>query len=134
MPGDPPILVLYDGACPICSRRASAMRRRDRHDRLRLIDISAADFDPARFGLTHTAVQSQIHAVLGDGRIVTAMDALRHIHRALGMGRLLAPTGWPVLRPMCDWLYRRFAAVRPRLSGRGRKCATAPGESCNIRS
>ncbi|MFA7235894.1 MAG: DUF393 domain-containing protein [Phycisphaeraceae bacterium] len=126
MPGDPPILVFYDGACPICSRQADVMRRRDRHDRLRLIDISVADFDPARFGLTHAAVQSQMHAVLGDGRVVTAMAAFRHIHRDLGRGWLLAPTGWPVLRPVFDWLYRRFAEHRPR-----RRVAC---KSCNIRS
>ena len=40
---------------------------------------------------------------------------VRQAYRAVGLGWILAPTGWPVLRPVFDWLYLGFARYRVRL-------------------
>ena len=58
------------------------------------------------------------------------METFRQAYRAAGLGWVLAPTGWPGLRRVCDALYVLFARYRVRL-GRafGRPCA---GDRCAV--
>jgi predicted DCC family thiol-disulfide oxidoreductase YuxK len=125
---DGPLRILIDGDCPLCRREARLLERLDRdRGRLEMVDIAASAFDPSRFGLTMEHVMGEIHAVLPDGRLVTGMEVFRRAYAAVGLGWLLAPSGWPVLRPLFDVLYRWFARNRLRLTGR---C----GDRCTIRS
>ena len=99
------------------------LRRLDKgRGRLRTIDIASPTFDPSPLGRTHHQVMGTIHAVLPSGELITGMDVFRRAYSAVGLGWLLAPTAWPVLRPIADAAYRLFARHRLRLTGRGRTC------------
>jgi predicted DCC family thiol-disulfide oxidoreductase YuxK len=104
--------LLYDGQCPMCRREANWLMRRNRAGHLAFEDISRPEFDPARHGLTHSQVMGVMHGVFPDGRIVTKVEAFRQAYRLVGLGWLLAPTGWPGLRGIADWGYERFARNR----------------------
>jgi len=39
-----PMEFLYDGNCPICLCDVANLRRRDKHRRLRFIDVTASNF------------------------------------------------------------------------------------------
>jgi len=120
---DRPIKLLIDGDCPLCRREAAVIRRLDRgRGRIDLVNIADPAFDPGALGLTTEAVNARMHAVLPGGQVVTGMEAFRRVYSALGRGWLLAPTGWPILRPIFDRLYTCFARNRHRLTGRSR-CA-----------
>lgn len=113
--------IYYDGLCPICRHEAAFLRRLDRgRGRLNLIDFTHPDFDPSQVGVTHEALMGSIHGLLPDGRLVTGMEVFRRAYGTLGLGWLWAPTGWPVLKPIFDWMYRVFAWYRPRFSRAGR--------------
>lgn len=115
--------ILIDGDCPLCRREAALMRRMDRgRGRLEVVDIASPAFDPSRYGVTLEAVMGSIHGVTADGRCVTGMETFRRAYTALGWGWALAPTGWPVIRPIADAVYRVFAKHRLRLTGRGGAC------------
>jgi predicted DCC family thiol-disulfide oxidoreductase YuxK len=117
--------VLCDGQCPYCRLEARWLRALDRRrGRLALTDIAADGFDPARYGRTLPDLMGSLHGVFPDGRQTTGVETFRQAYRAVGLGWLLAPTRWPVLRPLADALYRLFARNRVRL-GRlaGRGCA-----------
>lgn len=58
---------------------------------------------------------AEIHGVYPDGRLVKGATAFRAAYRAVGLGWLLAPTGWPLLKPLFDRLYALFARHRLRL-------------------
>ncbi len=111
----PPIKLLYDGQCPICRREVRWLRRTDRQSRIIFVDISAADFRPEIYGLDRASVQGVLHAILPDGRVVRAMDAVRVAYTAVGKRWLAALTGWPIFRPVFDALYRLFAKNRHRM-------------------
>jgi predicted DCC family thiol-disulfide oxidoreductase YuxK len=111
-----PITLLYDGACPICALEMSRLYRRDKHRRLRFVDISADGFDGSRYGSSKAEMMSLMHAVLADGRTLTGIDALHAAYSAVGLGWLWAPARWPLLRPYADALYARFARHRMRVS------------------
>jgi predicted DCC family thiol-disulfide oxidoreductase YuxK len=126
------ITLLIDGACPLCRREARFLRRLDRgRGRIAFEDISAEGFEPSRHGLLREAVNEQIHGVLPTGRVVRGMEVFRRAYRAVGLGWLLLPTSWPLLRPLSDRAYRWFARNRHRITGRASACdnACAPHRS-----
>lgn len=107
-------VMLYDGACPFCSREAALLRRADTGARVHFVDISEPAFDPAPYGLARADVDAQLHFFGEDGHLFRAMDAVRAAYRATGMGWRMAWTGAPLLRPVFDRLYRVFARNRLR--------------------
>jgi predicted DCC family thiol-disulfide oxidoreductase YuxK len=119
MSAAPIITLLYDGLCPLCSREVRLLRRLDRgRGRIGFEDITLASFAPELRGLTMEQVIGSMHAVRADGSIVRGMQVFREAYAAVKspLGWLLAPTGWPVLRPVFDSLYRAFARLRRRCS------------------
>lgn len=130
--GKPELQIMIDGQCPLCRHEARLLERLDRgRGHLRMIDISSPDFDPGRWDLTHEDVMGRIHAVDKDGTLVTGMEVFRRAYAAVGWGWLWAPTGWPLLRPVFDTLYRWFARNRYRLTGRTNPCKDG---RCRVRS
>jgi len=121
------IEVLYDGDCPLCSREVAGLRRLDRgRGRVRFADIAGTDFDPARAGRSHAELMARIHGVLPDGTLVEGIEVFRRAYAAVGLGWLLAPTRWPLLRPLAEAAYRWFARNRLRLTRRRDDCSCAP--------
>jgi predicted DCC family thiol-disulfide oxidoreductase YuxK len=118
----------FDGECPFCVREVRWLQRRDRQGGLAAVDIAAAEFDPAAIGRTREEMMARIHGRRADGEVITGMEVFREAYRAVGLGWITAPTGWPLLRPLFDCAYRAFARNRVRL-GRlfGRACE---GDRC----
>jgi predicted DCC family thiol-disulfide oxidoreductase YuxK len=106
--------LLYDGECPFCRREVDWLKRRDRKGHLATEDIAALGFDPAKYGLSREEVTRVLHGLTADGRILKGMDAVRASYRAVGLGWLVAPTRWPLLRTISDYGYRLFARNRVR--------------------
>jgi predicted DCC family thiol-disulfide oxidoreductase YuxK len=117
------IKVLVDGACPLCRREAELWRWLDRgRGRIALEDVGSPNFNPTECGLTHEQAMEQIHGILPTGAVVRGMEVFRGAYAAVGWGWLLAPTVWPLLRPVFDRGYRWFARNRLRLTGRRVRC------------
>jgi len=124
--------VLFDGECPFCRLEVRWLSSLNRSGRLAIEDITAADFDPGRYRSTLPELMGSLHGVFPDGRTTLGMETFRQAYRAVGLGWALAPTGWPVLRPIFDFLYRLFARHRVRLGGVfGRSCV---GDRCSLPS
>jgi len=126
------ITVLFDGDCPLCAREVRMLRRLDRgRGRIGFEDIAAPDFQASCYDLDQATLMARIHGVLGDGRVIEGMEVFRRAYAAVGLGWLLAPSSWPLLRPLCDAAYRSVARNRLRLTRRagsscdGERCATA---------
>lgn len=122
--------LLYDGECPFCRLEARWLGSLNRCGRLALEDIAAPGFDPAQYGSTLPEMMGALHGVFPDGRKTLGLETFRQAYRALGLGWILAPTGWPVLRPFFDFLYTLFARYRVRMGGLFRRpCA---GDRCTL--
>ena len=116
MANDFPLTVFYDAGCPVCAPEMDSLRRRDRCDRLRLVDMSAPEFDACSYGLAHDDLDAVIHALRPDGTVLRGMDVLRSAYGAAGLGWLLQATRWPLLKPAFDAAYRGFARRRHAIS------------------
>ena len=118
--------LLYDGACPICSREVLWLHRRS-PQAIEAVDISAEDFDSATYGLTNEQVDAALYGVRPDGSITVGMGSLREGYRLAGLGWLIAWTGWWPARPLFDAFYRSFARNRMRIGrlfGREGDCSS----------
>jgi predicted DCC family thiol-disulfide oxidoreductase YuxK len=108
-----PLLVWYDGDCPLCRREIALMRRLDRRDAIRFIDV--ADGADASCPLDRDALLARFHASEG-GRLLSGAAAFAAMWRAIP---LLRPLGLaaraPVVLAGLDVAYRVFLRVRPRL-------------------
>lgn len=121
--------IYYDGSCCICCDQRDRFLRHDpEQQRLVHIDISDPSFDPATIGTTRETLLASIHAGTPDGRLLKGMDAVRCAYRALGRGWWLAPTGWPLIKPIADFLYGILARNRYRLGRTG-----CDGDTCTPR-
>jgi len=67
----------------------------------------------------------QIHGVMPNGTIVRGVEVFRIAYETVGLGWLLAPTKWPILRQLSDACYAWFARNRLLLTGRASKCSSA---------
>ena len=115
--------VLYDGQCPLCRKEADLLRWLDGgRRRLLLEDLSSPDFEASKYGATIEQLMDQIHGVLPSGRLVKGMAVFRRAYDAVGLGWLLAPTNWPILRGFFDAGYEWFARNRLWLTGRFGGC------------
>lgn len=121
-----PLRVLYDGACIVCAAEVAQYLEKDRAGRLKGVDISAPDFDPAAYGLTWADVMDQLHAIDSQGRIYRGVEAFRAIWQAFPSSplyRLLATlVTLPLLSPLARLAYRGFASARRFLPKKRAAC------------
>ncbi|MBU6228534.1 MAG: DUF393 domain-containing protein [Cyanobacteria bacterium REEB459] len=112
--------LLYDGECPLCLREVDFLRRQDRGRGLvRFTNIADQDYHAEHHGgVDYARAMGRIHAVLADGQVIESVEVFRQVYKILGLGWVYAPTGWPLIAPLVDWLYGRWADWRLALTGR----------------
>ncbi len=114
------IKLLYDGLCPLCLREVNFLTRKDAgRGIVAFVDIAELAYDSAEHGsITFAEAMGRIHALLPDGTVIQDVEVFRRVYEALGMGWIYAATRWPVIRPIVDTLYQRWANWRLALTGR----------------
>jgi predicted DCC family thiol-disulfide oxidoreductase YuxK len=118
------LTILYDGGCPLCLREVRFLERRDlarnaAQPQLAFVDIDAPGYSPVAWGgIDYRAAMGRIHALAHDGSVLRDVAVFRRAYALIGLGWLYAPTRWPLLGPVADALYRLWAAVRLRFTGR----------------
>lgn len=132
MNNSPEFTLLYDGNCPICQKEVAWLRSRNKQGKLALQDINATDFNPGDYGKDHAELMAEIHGVLANGSVIKGLPVFRASYQAVGLGWLLAPTGWPVLSGGFDRLYSLFARHRITLGGLfgGSRCTN---DQCHLK-
>lgn len=104
----PEIRVLYNDTCPVCRREVDVYRSGAAAQGL---PIAFDGLDRAGdWGLTADAAARQFHVRQGDV-VLAGMPAFRALWSEMPGWRWLARvTGWPVMRGLCDLVYRHVAA------------------------
>jgi predicted DCC family thiol-disulfide oxidoreductase YuxK len=110
--------VFFDGACPLCQREITVLRRLDEQDRIRFTDIAAPNFDAAALGTTSDALMSRIQGRLQDGTWIEGVEVFRRLYDAVGYRKLVRLTRLPLVSAALDAAYALFAKNRLKLTGR----------------
>ena len=111
----PKLTLLYDGACPFCRREIAWMSKKNTKGQLSFEDITAPSFDPAIYGLTRAAVMEVIHGIDDDGHVIKKVEVFIKAYELLGLGWLVAPLSWPLIRSIANRAYELFARYRVSL-------------------
>jgi predicted DCC family thiol-disulfide oxidoreductase YuxK len=107
--------MFFDGACPLCRREVAHYQRLDRAGAIRWVDISRerAELDAA--GIPYAHAMARLHAVDGDGQVLSGVPAFlaiwRHLPYYRRLGRVIESLR---LVSLLEAAYRRFAARRLR--------------------
>ena len=118
-PSAPDLTLLFDGGCPLCVREVRFLQQRDRQARLAFVDIDASDYDAAAHaGISYRVAMGRIHAITGSGEVLRDVAVFREAYRLIGLGWLYAPTRWPLIGNVVDWVYGIWAARRLQITGR----------------
>ena len=109
-------IVLYDHECPFCRQEMQRLKSLDHEDRLILLNMNGPLFNEAYWGVSHEDASRALHVLTAEKVWLVGMPAIRHVYAQVGLGWLLAPTGWPLLSSLADIFYRQFASNRYAIS------------------
>lgn len=105
-------VLFYDGHCPICRKEIAWLQWKNRQGKLGFQDINAETFQAEHYGKTHAELMAEIHGQYSDGRLVKGVEVFYAAYQAVGLGWLMAPTRWPLFKPLFVFLYGWFARHR----------------------
>ncbi len=114
-----PITVFYDASCPLCHAEISALKQRDQHNELLLVDCSPESFDDSEYqkqGITRELMMKRIHGMDSIGRWYVGVDLFAIIYKVAQMKWLARVWGSQLLRPLLVRLYPWVADNRMLLS------------------
>jgi predicted DCC family thiol-disulfide oxidoreductase YuxK len=121
-----PLQIFYDGACSVCAKEMDIYRRKGHGGRLEFVDISAAQFDAARFGISLDAFMREMHAIDRRGRVYRGVEAFRAIWQAFpgstGYRVLATLIALPGVNLLARIAYRVFARIRKYLPKKYGNC------------
>ena len=105
----------YDGQCPVCRREMDRLQPLQ-DGRLRLVDIHS---QPLPAGRSKAELLEVLHLQDDKGRWISGLDANVRAWRHTRWGWLFGWLRWPLIAPIADRLYARWARRRyRRLYGR----------------
>jgi predicted DCC family thiol-disulfide oxidoreductase YuxK len=116
----PEMILLYDGACPLCRREVESLGRRDGgRGAIRFVDVDDPLYDPDAFqGISYREAMGRVHGITADGRVLRDLAVFQEAYRLVGLGWIYAPVEWPVIGPLAQVVYRLWARLRLRITGR----------------
>jgi demethoxyubiquinone hydroxylase (CLK1/Coq7/Cat5 family) len=115
----PPLVVLYDGACPLCAREIAHYRGLPALQPLAWVDVSALPEGPVADRLTRCEALTRMHVVAPDGSVVSGARAFMAMWARLPRWRWLARVAAvPPLPSLLEAMYRGFLRLRPALKAR----------------
>lgn len=107
--------VLFDGACPLCSREIAHYRRLRGAERIRWVDIAHTPDIEQRYGVSRDRAMAQFHVRDPGGRWRVGAPAFVELWRHLPGYRHAARTVSALgLLPLMDRAYAHFACWRLR--------------------
>ncbi len=108
--------VLYDGACPLCSREIAWYRRQTPGEAILWVDVTRCADAALPQGIDRDTALHRFHVVEPDGRPVTGAAAFVRLwsaHPRLAAHARLARL--PGMLPLLELGYRLFLRLRPLL-------------------
>jgi len=114
-----PLTIFYDASCPLCATEMHALKDRDRHGRLVLVDCSDAGFSDggaASCGVTRSDMMAAIHARDAHGRWLRGVEVFEQAYAAVGLSAIARLWGHRRLRPVRERAYPWVARHRQQLS------------------
>ena len=113
------LILLFDGACPLCQREVSFLRFKDCLGKIAFVDIDSLSYKSELYcGISYREAMGRMHAITASGEVLKDVGVFREAYRLVGLGWVYAPTNWLVLGPLVNQLYGFWARWRLRVTRR----------------
>ncbi len=115
-----PLIVYFDGECPICRWEIDLMKFVNRKERLQFIDFSISSYHSTDHGMNTCDLGRVIHARWSDGTIITGVEVFREMWEAIDLGFLARFVRRPAINKLLVKAYAWFARNRLWLTRRAK--------------
>ncbi|GGK23538.1 thiol-disulfide oxidoreductase DCC family protein [Aliivibrio fischeri] len=109
------LTVFYDGTCPLCAKEMRALKKQDKNNVIKTIDIYSEAFSEYP-NIDPKAANTVLHALNQKGELILGLDVTYLAWKLVGKGWFYAPLRWPGIKMIADWCYLHFAKNRYRVS------------------
>ena len=116
LPDLSPVIVYFDGSCPLCRAEVALYRKQDASSQLCFRDVSDAGF-PTESDLSRARAMERFHVRQSDGRLLSGAAAFVSIWRILPRWQWVArAASFPGMLLLLEGCYRLFLPARPILA------------------
>lgn len=106
----------FDGTCPLCAMEMQQLTAADHNHQLTLVDIYQPHFSQQYPHIVPIKANNILHAQDEHGRLYLGLDATQRAWNTVGKKPWVNVLRIPVIRPIADWCYLKFARHRYRIS------------------
>ncbi|MGL4836872.1 MAG: thiol-disulfide oxidoreductase DCC family protein [Shewanella sp.] len=108
--------IFYDGNCPLCRAEMRQLKARDPENKIELVDLNAEHFS-TRFSYIDKDYANRIlHGETASGQVLLGLDVTCQAWALTGTRPWVQVLRLPLIKPIADWCYLRFAKHRYRIS------------------
>eukprot|EP00487_Bulimina_marginata_P009242 TRINITY_DN3613_c0_g1_i1.p1 TRINITY_DN3613_c0_g1~~TRINITY_DN3613_c0_g1_i1.p1 ORF type:complete len:105 (-),score=16.08 TRINITY_DN3613_c0_g1_i1:257-571(-) len=101
------LTIFYDGTCPLCAKEMNALKKHDKQNLLKTVDIYSEDFS-AYPEIDAEAANNILHAINNKGQLLLGLDVTYKAWQLMGRGWIYAPLRWKLVKPLADSLYLKI--------------------------
>ncbi|WP_428611654.1 thiol-disulfide oxidoreductase DCC family protein [Shewanella sp.] len=108
--------IFYDSQCPLCAAEMAKLKRCDTEEAIELADLASDDFSAKYPHIDAKYANEILHGETENGELLTGLDVTYLAWALVGKKHYVAPLTWPVIKPVADFLYLKFAKHRYKVS------------------
>lgn len=106
------VIIFYDGYCLLCIVEMCYLRKRDKYNKLILVDIQVFDFLNCYLIMDWYVFNVRIYGFCEDGMLIIGFDVIYEVWKVVGMGWLYVLFCWFVICYVVDVFYNVFVKYR----------------------
>jgi len=106
------MIVFYDASCPLCAKEMQLLKAADKHNKIVLEDINAANFEQRFSHLTRQATMAFLHGQQDNGEMIYGLDVTIAAWQIVGRHKWLKLLQLPGIHYLARQSYKVFAKYR----------------------
>jgi len=108
--------IFYDGNCPLCRAEMRQLKARDPENKIELVDLNAEHFSTKFSYIDKDYANRILHGETASGQVLLGLDVTSQAWALTGTRPWVQVLRLPLIKPIADWCYLRFAKHRYRIS------------------
>jgi predicted DCC family thiol-disulfide oxidoreductase YuxK len=109
------LTIFYDGQCPMCSTEIRHLKKYDKDNLIKAVDIHKKDFASLYPEINFHQAMQILHATY-QGKLLLGLEVTHRAWTLVGKGFWVAPLNWPGMKTVSHWGYLGLAKYRHQIS------------------